>query len=294
MTVYWRADGDRPWGRLRRQSPGDRAGKSITLPWDNSAQLVDGQVFLFDGGVLKRVASDGDGTVEELLEVSGMGSYNTIACRTKSQLVIADNYSQKLVFVWPSKPKAVVFDTGLQRDLKGMGGVDREVGRLWCGEQIVFLTSVFKRFDSNGFAVAWAKCTPAGCNHGLIDLNEMMRGRSAAVRPAQYRGEARAAGLGDKLLVLWNSAAGGVRFRFGDPDKLRDAAEHVAFDDRYANGAITSSLLSPDGLLLESRHRGAIAFLPNMGDGIWAVRIGLDGAVAPILPAAPAPVRTGK
>jgi hypothetical protein len=90
-----------------------------------------------------------------------------------------------------------------------------------------------------------------------------------------------AAPIGDALLVVWNSAKGGVRMRVAPPEKIAAAKDVVLFDDWLKEGRAYSSS-AVHSVRVVARRDAAIVLLEG-SRRVWAFRVDADGKVEPVV-----------
>jgi hypothetical protein len=162
---------------------------------------------------------------------------------------------------------------------------------LACASDALSITRVVTRtrqrseVDTLGFVVQHARCTPDGCQTQEIDLDTTFKDTPDELRPRGVRpDEVVAGGLGDKLLLVWRSSGRGIRARLASADGLASAPDLIVYDDRLKSGSSFRESLV-EKLALFPRQTGAVLFLGlALEGGVKALRIGLDGKLAPVSP----------
>ena len=217
--------------------------------------------------ILQSTAAEGPalGAPEEALSASD-GKVEVIGCRTDTALVVVarEGASHTLTF----------------RDARGGSPAIRtevaEGARLFCDRENVALVAISK--EAGKHVVHDARCTRTACRTTRIDIDDFAR---ADVAPTSADGSVAAAAVGDKVLVAWVSAKGGVRFRLAPADKLVAAKDVVLFDDWLRQGKPF-----PDSTIHEARvvarRDVAIVFLGGSG-GVWAFRVDGEGKASPLV-----------
>ncbi len=124
--------------------------------------------------------------------------------------------------------------------------------------------------------VSQSRCNSSGCTPISVPLKQMLSGVSEIV-PADASGIA-AADVGGKLAILWNGGPlGGLRMRFGAPDRMKDAADIIVADGR--EGAGEAKLSAFVGLKILPGN-GFAVLLVNTTSGVKAFRLDGTGTVA--------------
>ncbi len=121
-----------------------------------------------------------------------------------------------------------------------------------------------------------SRCNSSGCTPISVPLKQMLSGVSEIV-PADASGIV-AADVGGKLAILWNGGPlGGLRMRFGAPDRMKDAADIIVADGR--EGAGEAKLSAFVGLKILPGN-GFAVLLVNTTSGVKAFRLDGTGTVA--------------
>lgn len=123
--------------------------------------------------------------------------------------------------------------------------------------------------------VSQSRCTSSGCTPISIPLKQMLAGMSEIV-PTDASGIV-AADVGGKLAIVWNGGPlGGLRMRFGAPDRMKDTADIIVADGR--EGAGEAKLSAFVGLKVLPGN-GFAVLLVNTTSGVKAFRLDGTGAV---------------
>jgi hypothetical protein len=147
-----------------------------------------------------------------------------------------------------------------------------------CDESSAAATVVLESRASAkaSYEVRRIRCSKEGCEVGRVALDDLQEGRDELVRPEALPRDKPVLGasLGDAMLVVWRTAAAGVRARIARPDEIARAPELVIYDEQSqdVNGA---------GRLHAMRlyaRPGAALLLLHAVSGIKAIRIGADGS----------------
>ncbi|UQA54711.1 hypothetical protein [Polyangium aurulentum] len=130
--------------------------------------------------------------------------------------------------------------------------------------------------DKASYEVRRIRCSKEGCEIGRVALDDLNEGRDPLVReePLPRDVPVLGASIGDAMLVVWRTAAAGVRARLARPDEIGNAPDLVIYDEQSqdVNGA---------GRLHAMRlyaRPGAALLLLHAVSGIKAIRIGADGS----------------
>ena len=124
--------------------------------------------------------------------------------------------------------------------------------------------------------VSQSRCNSSGCTPISVPLKQMLAGVSEIV-PADASGIV-AADVGGKLAILWNGGPlGGLRMRFGAPDRMKDAADIIVADGREGGG---EAKLSAFVGLKVLPGNGFAVLLVNTTSGVKAFRLDGTGTVA--------------
>jgi hypothetical protein len=124
--------------------------------------------------------------------------------------------------------------------------------------------------------VSQSRCNSSGCTPISVPLKQLLAGVSEIV-PADASGIV-AADVGGKLAILWNGGPlGGLRMRFGAPDRMKDAADIIVADGR--EGAGEAKLSAFVGLKVLPGN-GFAVLLVNTTSGVKAFRLDGTGTVA--------------
>jgi hypothetical protein len=124
--------------------------------------------------------------------------------------------------------------------------------------------------------VSQSRCNSSGCTPISVPLKQMLAGVSEIV-PADASGIV-AADVGGKLAIVWNGGPlGGLRMRFGAPDRMKDAADIIVADGREGGG---EAKLSAFVGLKVLPGNGFAVLLVNTTSGVKAFRLDGTGTVA--------------
>ena len=130
--------------------------------------------------------------------------------------------------------------------------------------------------DKDYATVSQSRCNSSGCTPVSIPLKQMLAGVGEIV-PADASGIV-AADVGGKLAILWNGGPlGGLRMRFGAPDRMKEALDTIVADGR--EGAGEAKLSSFVGLKVLPGNGFAVV-LVNTTSGVKAFRLDAAGQVA--------------
>ncbi len=120
-----------------------------------------------------------------------------------------------------------------------------------------------------------SRCNSSGCTPVLVPLKQMLAGVGEIV-PTDASGIV-AADVGGKLAIVWNGGPlGGLRMRFGAPDRVKDSVETIVADGREGGGEAKLSAFV--GLKVMSGNGFAI-LLVNTTAGVKAFRLDGEGHV---------------
>lgn len=207
-------------------------------------------------------------------------------CRTKDALAV--------VLSRGSDARVVFFsEAGVSAQHRMKLRADQKAGSrvLACGPddvtqtRIVSVSRARAPGDGTGFVVQHARCTRDGCQSGELELDAMLGSAPDVLRPTGTRaGDAVAAGLGGKLLVVWRSATRGVRARLAEPAALAGAPDILVFDDGVVAGrrVLAGSLFA---MALYPRYESAVLLIELASErGVVGLRIGADGKLVPVAP----------
>jgi hypothetical protein len=129
--------------------------------------------------------------------------------------------------------------------------------------------------DKDYATVSQSRCNSAGCTPVSVPLKQLLAGVGEIV-PADASGLV-AVDVAGKLAIVWNGGPlGGLRMRFGAPDRLKDAADIIIADGRDAAG--DAKLSTFVGLKVMSGAGFAI-LLVNTTAGVKAFRLDSEGHV---------------
>ena len=130
--------------------------------------------------------------------------------------------------------------------------------------------------DKDYATVSQSRCNSSGCTPYSVPLKQMLAGVGEIV-PADASGIV-AADVGGKLAILWNGGPlGGLRLRFGAPDRIKDAVDTIVADGR--EGAGEAKLSTFVGLKVLPGNGFAIV-LVNTTAGVKAFRLDGEGHMA--------------
>jgi hypothetical protein len=152
-------------------------------------------------------------------------------------------------------------------------------GVLTCRGMEAITTSVENAVegDKNFATISQSRCNSSGCTPVSIGLKQMLSGLGDIV-PSDTSGIV-AADVGGKLAVIWNGGLlGGLRMRFGAPDRMKEVEDTIIADGREGKDAKLSSFV---GLKVIPASNWAL-LLVNTTSGVKALRIEPDGKVTPL------------
>jgi hypothetical protein len=152
-------------------------------------------------------------------------------------------------------------------------------GLLTCFGQQATLTFISERIAAGGGRVVQRRCDASGCKTAVAKGEDLV-GRVRELAPADAVQTA-AADLDGKLLFLWIAGeGGGLRMKLAPVDAVARAPSVVVFDPLMDKGKLVPASTLHDMRLYV---RGGVAtVLVDTAQGVYAVRIGADGAFAPI------------
>ena len=123
--------------------------------------------------------------------------------------------------------------------------------------------------------VSQSRCNSSGCTPISVPLRQMLAGTGEIV-PADASGIV-AVDVGGKLAILWNGGPlGGLRMRFGAPDRMKDTVDTIVADGR--EGAGEAKLSAFVGLKVLPGN-GFAVLLVNTTSGVKAFRLDGTGTV---------------
>lgn len=285
-----RSEAEEGWDLLHWQ--GKSHGKPVRLDWEAERAVLFGERLLW----IARADDDYDylmtaklgleplslGKPERLTKVEAVPS-DFEACRTEHALA--------LLFSRGADGRVVFFKAGETSPVHSAKlSADVEVpSRVFaCGLDDLTLTRVVTRrrertpSDRIGFIVQYARCTAESCHTQEVDLDQVLKDSPDANRPSgTSAGDVVAAGLGGKLLLIWRSAAGGVRARIAVAGEVASTKDNLVFDDRTLNGGQFEGSTVVK-LSLVARRKAAVLLLGVTGSGVRALRIDPDASVTPV------------
>lgn len=150
-------------------------------------------------------------------------------------------------------------------------------GALTCrGLEAVATTVDHVMADKDFAVVTQARCNTSGCTTVKVDMRQMLAGMGE-IAPADQTSVA-AADVGGKLLLAWNAGlAGGLRLRFGAPDKFKEIEDVIITDGRDEKSNVSS--------IAQLKILGTSSFavlLLSTTSGVKALKVDSAGKVTPL------------
>jgi len=150
-------------------------------------------------------------------------------------------------------------------------------GALTCRGVEAVTTQITHAVESNRNypTIRQSRCAASGCTTTVLQVREML-GAVADIAPADASGIA-AADVNGKLLIVWNAGGtGGLRMRFAQAERIKEAEDVVITDGRDATGSAKSSIVTEVRVISGSTY--AVVFVGTTA-GVRALFVDGTGAV---------------